>query len=416
MGKRSVKVDSFFPRRIFSPDIWGSDANKDTYEEYDEHQIISKFAAKTIPSNTAFTTRGQKYSSNEQNDFGFVGNYLDENPFESTPGSRKSHTTLRGAKSEDINYNQIEMENQIDTPLSGIAPLTASLFNESRPNSLYQPVIRFTENVQEQEKHQEIINLEQAELSALDQTSNQDEEALQTPTIQDYVPFVSEIAQEISGSPDIEAAHTPIEDRASDDSNHLVDDSPSYEPNIFETNTTLIPPPPFIPPASEIPASPIIPEAFDETTEHDDFAPSAYVPDSTFEAPTPQADFDYFALNVSENISHLNNESLQFSNSEFISDQIQKIEHKEGQEQNDIFERILKFKKQIIIASAVVVFIICTAILYLSFTGSDTPKVSPVPSELNSNSSSGEKPVILVPTDKDTSNIVKDQNGNVIGQ
>ena len=57
----------------------------------------------------------------------------------------------------------------------------------------------------------------------------------------------------------------------------------------------------------------------------------------------------------------------------------------------------------------------CAAILYLNFTGSDDPTPTPIPAELNSNYS-GEKPVIQVPTDKDTSGMTVDQNGNVIGQ
>ena len=79
MSKRSVQVNTFFPKRIFAPDIWGAKTQEEVDVEYDEYNIISKFAAKTIPSVNSFTTREQRYSSTQENDFTYVGNFLDDN-------------------------------------------------------------------------------------------------------------------------------------------------------------------------------------------------------------------------------------------------------------------------------------------------------------------------------------------------
>ena len=402
MGKRSVKVNTFFPRRIFSPDIWGSDARKENPEEYDEYKIISKFAANTIPSNNAFTTRGQRYSSSEQNDFGFVGNYLDENPFTSAPGSRKSYKTFRGTNTQDVNYNEIDMEDLVETPLSKAAPLTYALSNDVRPSALQEPVIPFTQNVEELEKQKEIITLEQDELTAFYRPAviSNDIQEIVTPEVQ-IAPTIEEdpieIAQQAFVKPEVDEPES-------------FESSPQIELDAYEPTSFIAPEPTVLPEAAQ---------AVREISEYERLVkddPEAYYAPEIHENSIPQGDFDYFALNITETISHPHNDSLQFANSEFVSSQIENYENEEVQAQNDIFERVLQYKKQIIIAAAVVVFIICAAVLYLSFTGSDSPKATPIPAELNTNNISGEKPVILVPTDKDNSNVVLDQNGNVVGQ
>lgn len=402
MGKRSVKVNTFFPRRIFSPDIWGSDARKENPEEYDEYKIISKFAAKTIPSNNAFTTRGQRYSSNEQNDFGFVGNYLDENPFTSAPGSRKSYKTFRGTNTQDVNYNEIDMEDLVETPLSKAAPLTSALSNDVRPSALQEPVIPFTQNVEELEKQKEIITLEQDELTAFYRP------AVISNDVQEIISPEAPVAPTIEEDPIEIAPQAFVETEVNEP--EAFETSPQIELDTYEPTSFIAPEPTVIPEAAQ---------AVREISEYERLVkddPEVYYAPEIYEAPIPQGDFDYFALNSTETISHPHNDSLQFANSEFVSSQIENYENEEVQAQNDIFERVLQYKKQIIIAAAVVVFIICAAVLYLSFTGSDDPKATPIPAELNTNNSSGEKPVILVPTDKDNSNVVLDQNGNVVGQ
>ena len=42
MSKRSVKVNAFFPKRIFAPDIWGAETESGEIQEFDEHNIVSK--------------------------------------------------------------------------------------------------------------------------------------------------------------------------------------------------------------------------------------------------------------------------------------------------------------------------------------------------------------------------------------
>lgn len=439
MGKRSVKVDTFFPRRIFSPDIWGSNTKNNTYEEYDEYKIVSKFAAKTIPSSNSFSTRGQKYVSNEQNEFGFVGNYLDENPFTSAPGMKQTYTTMRGSAAKEINYNQIEMDDVVETPLSSMAPLTASLYREVRPSALQEPVIPFTQNLAEQEKQKEIITLEQDELTAFYRPSftpeEEDEEASPVTTpVENLTPnlpeshltepqaFIAqpEIHEHVELAPEIPVVETPapaifappVEENVVD---AVVEAAPTayFEPQPYSEPLVTQEPVAFIEPEPVV-----VPEPVKEVSEYERLVQpeaKAFAPESPIEAPAPQGDFDYFAINGTENIADPHNNSLQFANSEFVDSQIQNFEHEEIEAQNDIFERVLAFKKQILIGVAVLVFIMCAAILYLNFTGGDGPTPTPIPAELNSNSSD-EKPVILVPTDKDTSGMTVDQNGNVIGQ
>ena len=140
-----------------------------------------------------------------------------------------------------------------------------------------------------------------------------------------------------------------------------------------------------------------------------DFAPETHVIEEE------KSDFDYFALKGTEEVDPHNN-SLQFANSEFVNKQIEEIESKELEDSKGIGELLATYKKKIIIGVAAVVFVICAAILYISFTSSsDTPSI-PVPTD-QSSGTSGEKPVILVPSQNGgTQQSGYDQNGNVVGQ
>lgn len=439
MSKRSVQVNTFFPKRIFAPDIWGAKTQEEVDVEYDEYNIISKFAAKTIPSVNSFTTREQRYSSTQENDFTYVGNFLDDNQRyvkDSVNTNNSAYPTKQAPKAI------------VDNRFSNLAPVAQPSVDEYPHDITSNEVISYQQNIEAQKIDREIIAFEQSELeNESNETSSNDfagpEINITEPVIQASTDVQVPIAkEETSLYQEPVAYHETIgyQEPVYTPQPNITEETDTYkepividEPVIYNATNTTDTLKPFS--FEEDTIAPQQPDA------HDNFVPSSAsvaeqvptaqptpVPLSEYEKYVAQSaeaeelkqerentDFDYNAYR-GENATDLKNDSLQFANSEYVDRQIEEIETKELQDSQSISELLVKFKKQILTGVAVVVFIMCLATLYVIFTSSSEPTKVPVPVELKDNTS-GEKPVIVVPSQNGVDTQAGyDQNGNPIGQ
>ena len=394
MSKRSVKVNAFFPKRIFAPDIWGAETESGEIQEFDEHNIVSKFAAKTIPSSNSFSTRGQKYASNEQNEFGYIGNYTDEAP--QTP-------IYRAALKTNYDFPQKPHEHSFATStFSDVAPLSASL-----PQRQSHEILNYQHDKDAERTDEKVLAFEQSELDNEYVLRQQDigndpfitHQALTTtdlnPSI-NYEPNFTEEQPIVQLEPILEQSYIEydVQDTNQDVPN-AYEDIFNYQ-NQFPNSTFPIDT------ANQIPIS---------DYEHL-MAPSEVSQQMVEEV---NNDFDYSMFRGNE-VHDTKNNTLQFENNDFVTSKIKVAQDEEREQSKNFTELVLNYKKEILIIIASIVFILCTAVLYIGFTSSSDSKSIPVPTNLKTGTSN-EKPVIIVPSQNDAGNQpTLDQNGNPIGQ
>lgn len=437
MSKRPVKVNTFFPKRIFATDIWGIKTEEEVDNEYDENKIISKFAAETIPSTNNTFTRGQKYASNEKNEFGFVGNFSDEFPNGLANSPLSEHSSTFPVTIED---SHVHVTPSV-VPQAPISPIPV-IPNES--------VIAYRNNFEAQQRDKQVIQYEQTELEKETLLRAQQMQSLATPVIPveqpvtyqepqaplSYhlptpapAPIAHEEVQVVYHEPEPIAYQEPIYAPQVHEEINLIetplayhepvvqDEAPIYqeqiatpelfhEPAVSEAihtpvapESTITPPPPPPPVISEYER--LVSQGTKNT-------------ETETEIKEKKSDFDYFALSGKEEVNQQNN-LLQFENSEFIAKQIEEIHSNEAQESKSIHKLLMVYKKKILIGVAAVVFVMCIAILYTVFTsGGDTPNIK-APADITSNTTE-EKPVVIVPSQNGgEQQSGHDANGNPIG-
>jgi hypothetical protein len=387
MGKRSVKVNSFFPKRIFAPDVWGTQVDEKIVEVHDENKIISKFAAKTIPSVSSSFTRGQKYVSNEQNDFSYVGNFSDEIQNTTVPNNIITPAPI----SQDLTHVQIAELKPTPTMDYKVSHITDhNPTSQPMPISYHMP----TPTVHiEPEPYREL-------------TSSPYQQPITIPLAHDSPKTNYEAISMISGENDITEAPVAYHEPVIHDEPAIYQ-APITTHEVFYDSST-----------AEINHSSTISENIENTTQHSqseyERVVSRSVQSAVEKTEEENSDFDYSAYKGHKELDQ-QNYSLQFNNSEFVTKQIEDIHSTKLQETISLQEKIMTHKQKILIVVASVVFIFSMATLYIAFTsGGDTPNV-PVPAELTEDTS-GEKPVVIVPSQNgEEPQSGYDANGNPIG-